>query len=172
MNNKKLIELLKFEKEILLDGKNLEEVANMTPRAKISFTKLIAAYLKYHNDIIKGNYKIVTECEYIKEENKYIKTEIIKTDSENYEDLKKLIFDLAYIATSATAEKTYNLRYLYTTDSDMVKNIQKKENIKDEEYSSIIYIPKIGWIKRPSYIKIDTNDYSKRLSKIMKAKNI
>lgn len=169
MNNKEFIELLKLERgALLLDGKNLEELANMSPRAKVSFTKLVSAYLKYHSDIIKGNYKIVTEYEYIKEKNKYIETESIKTVSENYEELKKLIFDLAYIKTSDTAEKTYNLRYLYKTDFNMIKNIFKKENIEDEEYISTIYIPKIGWIKRPSYKNINIKDYNKRLEKIKK----
>ena len=168
MKNEELIELLKLEKNILLlDGKNLEEIANMTANAKSSFFSLIVTYLKYKNNIINGNYKIEKDN----------KIEIIKTDIASYNDIKRIIFDLAYINVSNTAHKTYNLRYVYKTNIDMINSLFPKEylsypykTILKEDYKSTIYIPEIGWIQRPSKIKVKRYDYNKRLQKIMETK--
>lgn len=172
MGIRNMEKLLSYEDDkLIIEGRNLIDIANMYKLSVPDFLELFKLYLNFtrKENGVKNCIINITEAniftENISSSEKKISGEIL-VPTESYEDMKKILFDFAYTKCSE-----YGNRY---RDCWGLNNVETWEPAfasqltKDEEVYSCIYKVSNGWNQLISDLSINQIDKEKMYSLIKK----
>lgn len=168
INNKQeeYISLLTYDRgELLLEGKNLAEFANMHPDSVSTFTKLIKfALLSKYNDayqVIKTQTYDLGSC--------YTSFEL-KVKPSIYEELRKNIFKFAYICCSNVVEEVSN-NYWGARNCDINSALYQSERLSNCAQNFHAILPSTSRYKKYSvkysFVKANEEDIQEQYNQFL-----
>lgn len=166
MENQELRKLLSYEKgKLMLEGHDLKELANMYHLSVYEFFTLFEMYLIRNNEKLKGNCIIKEKREVILTPTsiQYPNNVEMLVSGEEYEDMKRKIFDFAYTKCSNLGDQAFDF---WGLDCSEEYDLIRKINGSSSKYSCIYKSSRIGWNQKVSSLDIDIEDQEKRFALI------
>lgn len=161
--------LLTYENgKLMLEGYDLVELANMHHTSVADFLELVRVYLNLRQSKLKGGYSIVTSNTEIftpkSTFKEYKSNGEILVNVEDYEDIKKGIFNLAYTNCSKHGDSNFQFWGLdNSSEQNLAYNLEKPYKTYTLIYRSF---RTAKWNQKVSNIPIDVNDQEERYSQI------
>ena len=154
--------------KLMIEGYDLAEIANMYEFSVSDFLTLFSLYLKLNQDKLKGGYKLFNGKSEIFTPTTTFETypygEILVANEE-YEDMKRRIFDFAYINCSNIGETDFRW---WGLDCAKEYDLERKIQMTGMTYSCIYRSMRSGWNQKVSDIAIDKIDQEKRYALLRK----
>lgn len=144
------------EGQLLMEGQNLEEIANMYHLSIVDFFKILPIYFEYRNIT---DFKIVTTQMGVgRPTNEFFAT------PEEYEALRRHIFEIAFIRCSDIGDRSYNT-VCEASGVSLSRALKISDDLAKEEIYHAIYRSALGGydIKNTGR-KVDKNNLMEQYS--------
>ena len=173
MKKTEMTKLLTLENgKLMLDGYDLVEIANMYHLSVGAFFELLKYYFIVNQGQLRGELILTSTQNELTKPLKYVSDFIdgsnkeILVDGEEYEDIKKRIFDFAYTYCSDVGDTKFDSWGLVYADEHKLKKCISNVGTT---YSCIYRSFRKGWNQKVSNVPIDREDQAKRFALIKKA---